>query len=969
LGILSGIVSYLFGLTLNLMDACIDGFLGALGFDLNTFETYFPAAKDYHDVIIGFAIGLLFIMLIFQIFRNFGVVLDIEAEDPLKLIGKTALFLGMIVCSRSIINFIIGLLVDPYAIFLGAAEAPYEFQLATIVTSMLSSVFSNPFMSIVALIMFLVLGWQFLKLTVECVERYIVFYFVLYCAPVVFTTGAFKSTATIFKSWCRMVGSQALLLLLNIWSIKLFLSFMPVFEADTSNIAFNFLMGLAFLKFAQKADTLLRILGLNTASTGEMVRSLGGTIASIAIAVKSAGGMAQNVKSAASRIFGGASGANGAAGINSRGSGSGNGDVSSMSGASGGPGGGGGSEGMAGSEGGVVGGVTHAGISAAKQSYISDVLSSARGQMPGVFGGGNAQTAASGGPDIGHGTQGSSFDNSGGPIRANHGDSSEGNINMEPGGNPNANPSNIDAETKEGLNNLAHGLHHDQFDPDTKSYSGGEMPEFTGQNANIIGSAQLSPAEGFSQTTMKMPDGTTGTVYRNDTSGEAHVVQFGSVDNGVIQGTISNLDPSTGRTGEDFAFKAIHSSLPGADSFSSHSVPVSDGFGGAYHLATGGNTGIFAASDMTSQASDPSNAQVGTRNPSAQDIRNENIPMSGPAVTEPSDYSRMDGSGGKTSPLDTNIGAASESSAAKAQHPSDTSVLANGVGKMDSTGSSADNSASPAGNAASQTDSSFSSGGISKMTPSGGYADAAGNTSQPVNPSRDATGGASKMAGTDGRTDAVPSPADSVQHSSGSSYSPGGVSKMAAPESSPQAVIADGNSALFAEAPTQPFSGTDTKGNDGPSSRVFGISSDSEEISNNSASAVSQPIPESITVTPSSSAPAAPPDPAPHTDRRTAAPARANASPGMEDNSQTPSGPGQTVFSETPQPVRVDAESLPVKAGMSTSKNEVRRFSKENPANLEVFRRGDSRLEQFSKPSAQAQTVSKMNAPNKPDKK
>ncbi len=53
---------------------------------------------------------------------------------------------------------------------------------------------------------------------------------------------------------------------------------------------------------------------------------------------------------------------------------------------------------------------------------------------------------------------------------------------------------------------------------------------------------------------MRMPDGTMGTVYRNSETGDSTVVQFGSVDNGVIQGTISSLDPVTGKTGEDFAF-------------------------------------------------------------------------------------------------------------------------------------------------------------------------------------------------------------------------------------------------------------------------------------------------------------------------------------------------------------------------------------------------------------------------------
>ena len=47
MGILSGIVSYAFGLALNLLDAAVNGFLSALGFDLDAFEQFFPAAADW----------------------------------------------------------------------------------------------------------------------------------------------------------------------------------------------------------------------------------------------------------------------------------------------------------------------------------------------------------------------------------------------------------------------------------------------------------------------------------------------------------------------------------------------------------------------------------------------------------------------------------------------------------------------------------------------------------------------------------------------------------------------------------------------------------------------------------------------------------------------------------------------------------------------------------------------------------
>ena len=90
MGILSGVVSYLFGLALNLLDATINGFLGALGFDLDTFEHYFPAAAMYHDVIVGFAVGLLFILLLFQVnnrhyfVRRFQVKIEGEIKKRIQ---------------------------------------------------------------------------------------------------------------------------------------------------------------------------------------------------------------------------------------------------------------------------------------------------------------------------------------------------------------------------------------------------------------------------------------------------------------------------------------------------------------------------------------------------------------------------------------------------------------------------------------------------------------------------------------------------------------------------------------------------------------------------------------------------------------------------------------------------------------------------------------------------------------------
>lgn len=81
------------------------------------------------------------------------------------------------------------------------------------------------------------------------------------------------------------------------------------------------------------------------------------------------------------------------------------------------------------------------------------------------------------------------------------------------------------------------------------------------------------------------------------------MVQFSSVDNGVIQGTISKIDPATGKMGDAQSFKAVHSSIPGAESFSSHTVPVRDPSGGVYHVATKADTAIFSAANDTGTVS------------------------------------------------------------------------------------------------------------------------------------------------------------------------------------------------------------------------------------------------------------------------------------------------------------------------------------------------------------------------------
>ena len=72
---------------------------------------------------------------------------------------------------------------------------------------------ANGAVALIALIVVLVLAWNYLKLLLEAAERYVLLGVLVYTAPVAFSMGASQSTSNIFKSWCRMFGGQVFLLL------------------------------------------------------------------------------------------------------------------------------------------------------------------------------------------------------------------------------------------------------------------------------------------------------------------------------------------------------------------------------------------------------------------------------------------------------------------------------------------------------------------------------------------------------------------------------------------------------------------------------------------------------------------------------------------------------------------------------------------------------------------------------------
>ncbi|MGN0493352.1 MAG: hypothetical protein ACI4F7_06865, partial [Acutalibacteraceae bacterium] len=93
MGILDGIVEWISEQIMHGLDLISSSVLGALGCDMTVFKRYFPAAETMYNIFVALAIGLILLNLVWQLFKNFGLAAGVEAEDPVKLMIRSGLFI------------------------------------------------------------------------------------------------------------------------------------------------------------------------------------------------------------------------------------------------------------------------------------------------------------------------------------------------------------------------------------------------------------------------------------------------------------------------------------------------------------------------------------------------------------------------------------------------------------------------------------------------------------------------------------------------------------------------------------------------------------------------------------------------------------------------------------------------------------------------------------------------------------
>lgn len=169
---------------MNLLDMMSGSVLGALGCNMDTFLRYFPAAETMYTIFIALGMGFLLLNFVWQLFRNFGLGMGIEAEDPIKLTMRTVLFMLCTVFSSQIVNIALKIGGTPYQWIVSADLPPIQFaSFMPVITPIIGSIVSGSVL-LICLVVVVILAWNYLKLLFEAAERYILLGVLVFTAPV-----------------------------------------------------------------------------------------------------------------------------------------------------------------------------------------------------------------------------------------------------------------------------------------------------------------------------------------------------------------------------------------------------------------------------------------------------------------------------------------------------------------------------------------------------------------------------------------------------------------------------------------------------------------------------------------------------------------------------------------------------------------------------------------------------------------
>ena len=129
--IFEGIANWVASIMTQVMDAVSGVFLEALGTDMTAMEEYFPFVTAAYSIMQYTAWALLFLIVVWQLFRTFGGPIT-EAEHPFELLARGALFAFLITYAKPIFSLVLEIARAPYTALMESSLDPGDFTFAGI---------------------------------------------------------------------------------------------------------------------------------------------------------------------------------------------------------------------------------------------------------------------------------------------------------------------------------------------------------------------------------------------------------------------------------------------------------------------------------------------------------------------------------------------------------------------------------------------------------------------------------------------------------------------------------------------------------------------------------------------------------------------------------------------------------------------------------------------------------------------
>lgn len=271
-------------------------------FDEGEFAFDYTVASKVNDYIIGIGVLIWILLSCFAILMDFYYV----ASGDKRAVPGSKLFVAITVTgvltykAQDLMFFLFDNEINPIVKeFLDIAQKGKSgINIFENIGSSLCASWQGVPGILIALVMVLMIGINYIKLALEMVQRYLIVAVICVLSPLAFATGSNQETIDISKKWFRMFWSQCVLLFLNVWCVYVVREgMMAIGDKKANQLLIWGLIVYGFIKVAQQLDDLLQNAGLS------ITRQASGMLEDFLMMGKSMIGLASTAATAAASGF------------------------------------------------------------------------------------------------------------------------------------------------------------------------------------------------------------------------------------------------------------------------------------------------------------------------------------------------------------------------------------------------------------------------------------------------------------------------------------------------------------------------------------------------------------------------------------------------------------------------------------------------------------------------------------------